>query len=407
VANTYLTISMITREALRVLENNLTFAKGVNREYENKFGVDGAKIGDTLNVRKPPKYLGRTGPNMQVEDATETSVPVRLNKQFGVDLSFTSTDLLLNIDDFSKRFLSPAVSRIANEIDYDGLSLYKDIYNTVGTPGTVPNALSTYLGASRKLDEEAAPMDENRSVVVNPEMQVTIVDALKGLFQSSGELSSQYKRGRMGVAAGFDWAMDQNVNVHTVGALGGTPLVNGSPANGATSIVTDAWTAAAATRLKKGDVFTVGTGSDSVYAVNPMNGQRTNQLRQFVVAEDAASDGSGNLTITVPYGIFYEGPSKNVSQALPNNAAITVLGSANTVTPQGLAYHRDAFTLVTADLPLPNEGGMEGRMSDKQLGISIRLVRKYSIATDQFPCRLDVLYGWKTIRPELAVRIAS
>lgn len=401
-ANTLLTISTITREALRVLENNLTFAKGCNRDYETKFGVDGAKVGDTVNVRKPPRYVGRTGANMVIEDATETSVPVQLNKQFGVDISFSSTDLALSIDDFSKRFLSPAVSRIANEIDYDGLSLYKDVANSVGTPGTIPNAFLTYLQASQKLDEESTPMDDERSVVVNPAMQVTIVDALKALFNDSSELKKQYRRGRMGTAAGLDWAMDQNVNTHTVGALGGSPLVNGASQTGA-SLITDGWTGAVATRLKRGDVFTIA----NVLAVNPVSGQSTGSLRQFVVTSDAASDGSGNMTISISPSIIATGAFKTVNALPADNAALTVVGAANTATPQGLCYHRDAFTLACADLPLPNGTDMASRVSDKQLGISIRLIRQYSIATDQFPCRMDVLYGWKTVRPERACRIAS
>lgn len=401
-ANTLLTISMITREALMLLENNLTFAKGCNREYESAFAKSGAKIGDTLNVRKPPKYTGRTGQAMQIEDATETSVPVQLTKQFGVDISFSSADLALSIDDFSRRFLSPAVSRIANEIDFDGLALYKDVYNTVGTPATVPNALLTYLQAGQKLDEEAAPMDDMRYLCLNPRMQATIVDALKGLFQSSEKIASQYDRGRMGRAIGFEWKMDQNVRVHTVGALGGTPAVNGASQTGS-SLVTNAWTSAAATRLKRGDVFTIA----NVYAVNPQNGESTGSLRQFVVTADSASDASGNMTIPISPAIIAEGAFKTVNALPANGALLTVLGAASAVTPQGMAYHRDAFTLACADLPLPGGVDMAARVSDKQLGVSIRLVRQYSIATDQFPCRLDVLYGWKTLRPELACRVAS
>jgi coat protein Gp5 len=402
VANTYLTISMITREALRVLENNLSFTKGVNREYDNRFGVDGAKIGDTLNIRKPPRYQGRTGPNMVIEDATETSVALKLDKQFGVDLTFAASDLLLNIDDFSERFLNPAVSRIANEIDFDGLTLYRDVYNTVGTPGTVPNTLLTYLQAGQKLDEEAAPMDARRTLALSPAMQVTIVDALKGLFQSDAQIAEQYRRGRMGLAIGFDWVMDQNVNNHKVGPLGGTPLVDGANQTGS-ALLTKGWTAAAASRLKRGDVFTIA----NVNAVNPQNGQSTGSVRQFVVTADFSSDGSGNGSVSISPSMVATGSGKTIDALVADGAAITVLGAANTNSRQGMAFHRDAFTLGTADLPLPKGVDMASRVSDKQLGISIRLVRQYSIATDQFPCRMDVLYGWKTIRPELAARIAS
>jgi hypothetical protein len=401
-SNTLLTIGMITREALRVLTNNLGFTAGVSREYDDKFGVEGAKIGTTVNVRKPPRYVGRTGTALSVEDATETQVPVTLSTQRGVDIQFTSADLALSIDDFSARFIKPAIANIANNIDLDGLKLYQTVANTVGTPGTTPNAALTYLSAGQYLDENATPRDDERSLVITPLMQATIVDALKGLFQNSTEIGKQYKRGQMGQGLGFNWAMDQNCYSHTVGALGGTPLVNGASQTGA-SLVTDGWTAAVAVRLKKGDVFTIA----NVFAVNPQSKQQLARLQQFVVTADSSSDGSGNMTIPIYPSIVTSGGFQTVSGAPADNAALTILGAANTVTPQALAYHKDAFTLASADLPLPRGVDMAARVSDKQTGLSIRMVRAYNISTDAFPCRLDILYGWAALYPELACRIAG
>lgn len=402
-ANTLLTISMITREALRVLENNLAFAKGVNREYDDKFAIEGAKIGDTLNVRKPARYKGRTGQTLAVEDHTETSVAVQLTTQYGVDLSFTSKDMALSIDDFSKRILQPALANVANKIDRDGLVMaYQSVANAVGVPGTVPNTLKTYLQAGAKMDDEATPRDGSRSLVIGPWAQVEIVDSLKGLFQSGAQIKDQYESGNMGLAGGFKWSMDQNVVSHVVGPLGGTPLVNGVPASGATTLVTDAWTAAAAPRLKKGDVFTIA----NVYAVNPQSRQSTGQLRQFLVTADVSSDGAGNATIPIYPAIISNVSAYQTVDALPaDNAAITVLGTAGTVSPAHMAYHKDAFTLVCADLPLPKGVDMAARVSDKQLGLSVRMVRAYDINSDAFPCRLDILFGWKAIYPELACRV--
>src|SRR5262249_26043216 len=189
-ANTLLTISMITRESARVLVNNLGFAKKVNREYDDQFAVKGAKIGNTLNIRKPPRYAGRTGDALGIEDATETSVPLVLTTKFGVDLAFSVTDLVLSIDDFSKRFLNPAIAKIANKIDFDGTLLYQTVYNTIGTPGTVPTgagASLTYLQVNQRLSEEACPF-ENRSICITPAMNANIVDSLKGLFQDSTQI---------------------------------------------------------------------------------------------------------------------------------------------------------------------------------------------------------------------------
>lgn len=400
--NTLLTISMITREALRVLVNNLTFTKRVNRQYSSKYAVEGAKIGTVLNVRKPPRYIGRTGAALSVEDATETQVPVALTTQFGVDISFTSQELTLSIDDFSDRFIKPAVAAIANKIDFDGLQLYRTVANAVGTPGTVPNALLTYLNAGVALDNNATPMDGERSLVLNPLMQATIVDSLKGLFQSSSQIKQQYEKGEMGTAIGFGWHMDQNVAVHTVGPLGGTPLVNGAAQTGS-NLVTDGWTAAAALRLRAGDVFTIA----GVFGVNPQNRQTTGALQQFVVTANVSSDGSGNATIPIFPAIVPTGAFQTVTASPADNAAITVVGAANTVSPQGLAFHKDAFTFVSADLQMPRGVDMAARVSDPQTGISIRMVRAYDINTDKFPCRLDVLYGWKELYPENACRIAS
>ena len=397
-ANTLLTISMITREALRVLENNLTFTKGVNRQYDDRFGVEGAKIGTVLNVRKPPRYVGRTGTAISIEDATETQVAVTLDTQFGVDITFTSEDLALKIDDFSKRFISPAVATVANKIDHAGLGLYKSVYNSVGTPVTVPNALLTYLQAGVKLDNNSAPMDGQRSICITPIMQATIVDALKGLFQQSTAIASQYRRGQMGTAIGLDWFMDQNCATHTIGAHGGTPLVNGASQTGA-SLVTDGWTASTAV-LKEGDVITLA----GVNAVNPQSRESTGVLRQFVVTANVTSDGSGNATIAISPSITTGTGFQTVTGSPADNAAITVSGAASATARVGLAHHPDAFTLVTADLPVPNGTDMAARANDPDSGLSIRLVRDYDITTDLFPCRLDVLYGWAALRPELAVR---
>lgn len=398
-ANAALTISQITKESLRILENSLTFAKGATREYDDQFAISGAKIGDTLNIRKPARYAGRTGPTLAIEDHTETSTPLQLTTQFGVDLVFTSKELTLSIDEFSDRIIKPAMATIANKMDLDGLALYKDVANTVGVPGTIPSTLKTYLQAGAKMDYEACPRDGQRSVVIDPNAQVEIVDALKGLFQSSSEVKSQYENGNMGLAGGLKWSMDQNINTHIVGAWVGTPLINGAAQVGS-SLVTDGWTGSVTGLLKKGDIFTIA----GVYGVNPQSRQSTGQLRQFVVTADVNS-ATGNATLPIFPAIVTSGPFQTVTVAPADNAAITVLGAAGTISPAHLAYHKNAFVLGCADLLLPKGVDMAARVSDKQLGLSARMVRAYDINNDRFPCRFDVLYGWKAVYPELACRI--
>ena len=386
-----------------VLENNLTFAKFVNREYDKTFkGFGGAKIGTTLNVRKPVRFIGRTGQAINLENLVETQVPVTLTTQFGVDFEVTSTQMTLQIDEFSNRFIKPAVAKIANQIDSDGLALASTaIYNAVGTPGTTPSTLQTYLSAGALLDKTATPRDGQRSVVINPDGQATIVGALSGLFNDTVEVSKQYKTGTMGLTGGLKWSMDQNVANHTVGPLGGTPAVNGASQTGA-SLITNGWTAAAAPRLNQGDIFTIA----GVFGVNPQSYQSTGSLQQFVVTANVSSDGTGAATIPISPAIVTSGSSQTVTASPAGGALITVLGAANTVTPQNIAFHKDAFTLACADLDLPKAGIIEGaRYSDDQLGMSIRYISAYDVTNDLWISRFDVLYGWAVLRPELACRI--
>jgi len=400
--NTLLTISMITREALRILENNLAFTKRINRQYDDKFAIEGAKIGYVVNARKPVKYIVSTGQALQLQDSTETQVPVSLTTQDHVDFQFSSADLKLSVDDFGDRFIQPAVSALANKIDYNGLQLYKQVYNSVSTadltppvtPIATPTQLLVYLLAGVMLDNNAAPMDEQRHLVITPKMQAYIVDALKTLFQQSNAISSQYMKGQMGTAAGFQWSMDQNCPTHVSGIYTTTGTV-AAGLSGA-SIASTGWTGAA---LKAGDIVTFA----GVFSVNPQSRQSTGQLQQFTLTAGTGSATAPTLTISPP--IIATGPLQNVSNATTAGAVSVLTPAAGSSNPLGLAFHRDAFTLVTADLPVPKGTDMASRVSDKQLGISLRIVRDYDITTDQFPCRIDVLYGWATLRPELACRV--
>jgi len=393
---------MITREAARILENNLCFAKQIRRTYSDEFARSGAKIGSVLNIRKPPKYIGRTGRVCAVEDVVETSVPLALTTQFGVDMSFTSAEMALSIDDFSDRILKPAIAVVANKIDRDLLSLYTTVPNVVGSAGTVPNALLTYLMAGVALDDNMAPRDNNRAIVVNPIQQATIVDALKGLFQSADQIEDQYEKGTMGITGGFKWCMDQNVWVHTAGPYGGSPIVAGGSQVGSTLLVSG-FTAAAALRLKKGDTFTI-TG---VNAVNGQNRQDLGYLRTFTVTSDVNSAADGTASIPIYPPIVATGATQTVTASPAASAPLTLLLTAGQKAAQALAFHKDAFTFASADLPLPDGVDRAARVSDSQLGLSIRMIRQYSICDDAWPTRLDILYGYAAVYPELACRIIS
>jgi hypothetical protein len=402
-SNQILTISEITRESLRVLENELAFTKGVNRQYDDKFAVEGAKIGDTINIRLPARYVGRTGQVINIEDQTETSIPLQLNTQRGVDLAFTSKDRKLSLDDFSERVLKPALANIGNGIDRDGLIMAANsVYNAVGTPGVTPNTAFTFLSAGAKLDFEAAPK-EGRTVIMDPLCEASMVDALKGLFQDSGDIAKQYRKGRLGMALGYDWTMDQNIQQHTIGALGGTPTMSTLANQTGSSILTTGWTATTGA-VAAGDIFTIA----GVYAVNPQSRQSTNQLRQFLVTAAATANGSGNMTINIfpaivpPISTTISAQYQNVSAAPAGSAAITILGSAAANATCNMVYHKDSFVLGCADLPLPDGVDLAARARSKKTGLSIRVVSAYDITNDRFITRLDVLYGWAPLYPQLA-----
>lgn len=397
-ANTLLTISMITREALRVLQNNLVFASKVNRAYDDKFGVEGAKIGTVLNVRKPPRYIGRSGQALQLENATETSVPVALTTQFGVDIQFSSADLALNIDDFSARFIKPAIATVANKIDYDGLQLFKQVWASANTtaPGTSPTALTEYLQAGVRLDDAACPQDGERYCIVNPDCQAALVGGLVTYFNPQASIADQYRNGEMGRAGGFTFAMDQNVGRFTAGTRDNTTPITVSTTGSTLSISGGD----ASVTYKEGEVFTIA----DCYSVNPQSRQATPNLQQFVVTADLTGESDGTATLAISPSIITSGQFQTVS-GYTASKALTFVGTASTAYAQNLAFHRDAFTLATADLPLPGGVDMASRVSAN--GISVRMVRQYNISTDQFPCRLDVLYGWAALRPELACRIWS
>lgn len=399
-ANTLLTPTKILDESLMILENNLAFTSRSNREYSDEFARTGAKIGATVNARKPNRFVGTTGPNLNIENVNETSVPITLTTQFHVDFTFSSQELTLIVDEFADRYLKPAMATIANKLDFDGLALAANVANNVGTVGTVPNDIKVLLDAGVKLDNEATPRDGLRTVVWDPATNGSMVKSAAGLFNPSPKISSQYDSGIFSPSGlGFDIGMDQNVNTFTTGTrTNGT--VNGASQTGSTLILAGL---GAAGTVKKGDTFTIA----GVFGVNPQNRQSTGVLRQFTVTADATADGSGNATVSIFPAINTAASNQQyqtVTAGPANGAAVTWDIAASTQYSANLAYHRDAFTLATADLEDVSQYGAWGaRRAHK--GISMRISRQYAIGTDTVPCRIDVLYGWAPVYQELACRI--
>lgn len=422
--DTILTISMITNESLMILENELTFTGKVLRTYDESFGVDGAKIGDTLNVRRPPRFIGTSGPNLNVEDYNQTSIPVvvgdttKYGDQFHVDTSFTTKDLRLSLGAFSENVIKPSVAAVANRVDYIGLQMAKNsVANIVGTAGTPPSSLLIYLTAGAYLDAEAAPRDGSRAVCIEPFTGATIVDSLKGLFMPPDKIGSQFRKGMMGRdSAGMDWLMDQNINTQNSGywaASSASTLTADTTSIGIatgwqqTSTIT--LTQGATLTLKKGDIISIA----NVKPVNPQNRQvYGTRDRTFVVQSDVTGTGSGTMSVTVAPAIITAGQFQNVSITSTSSTAAVTLFSAgvsgtSVSSPQNILFHKNAFTCAMADLELPAGVVFAGRAASKEAGISIRVVRQYTINNDQIPARFDVLFGWAPLYQELACRIAA
>ena len=423
-ANTLLTISKITNEALMVLENELTFTSEVDRNYDDQFAVVGAKIGATVNVRRPGRFIGTTGPALNVEDLNETSVPVTLSTQFHVDTQFTTQDLALSLDMFSDRILKPAVAAIANKIDYDGTTTAAlNTANIVGTAGTPPTGLFTYLSAQAYLDSEGAPRDGRRSCIVEPFTSATIVDSLKGLFVPTAEISAQYTKGLMGRdSGGMNWKLDQNIVSQTFGNFSSSTVTASVATTTATGFLTSGWASSSTISLTAANTGTINLNAGDtfqiagVYAVNPQNRQAygTNKLRSFVVKSAVSVASGASVSVVVSPAVITAGQFQNVSIPAPSaSAAVTFFASqynasgSGIVSPQNIVMHRNAFTIAMADLELPEGVHFAGRASDKEIGLSMRVVRQYTINNDSIPTRVDVLYGWAPLYPELACRVAA
>lgn len=410
-ANTVITPTWYTKETARILVNNLKFASNVNRSYDDQYVQAGAKVGYTVNARLPQRFQVTEGQALQIQGINDQYVPITLTHQKNVAFSFSSAQMTMEVDMVRTRYVNPAAVALANIVDYDGLTtVYKDIYQAVGTPGTVPNSNLTYLQAGAKLTNSSVPAG-GRVAVLDPTSMVTLANANLALFNPTAQISEQYREGQFaGRALGVDsWYEDQNVAKHTTGTFtASTPLVKGAGQTGSTLVV-DGW-ASGATSLKKGDIFTVA----GVFQVNPVSYASTGQLQQFVVTADV-SDTSGEISIPISPAIITSGQLQTVSASPADNAVVTVLGAtsatagtlATTVTPQSLLYHPDAFALVMADLHKPTSGVETTTVRSKELGISIRMVQQYQIGSDQEPCRMDILYGWATLRAPLACRIYS
>lgn len=420
-ANAFQTSQIITNEVLRIAHNTSAFLGNTNSDYKDSWEKD-LKPGQTVNARAPVQFMHRDGETAVVQDINERTVPITLQPLLGLDFAIGSTELTTSVGSdgkvskaFRDRYLKPAGLKLGALLDYRlGALLKNSTHQIVGTPGTPPATFADLLQAGVPLDRMSVPRDGMRMAAIEPGANATIVAGLSGLFNNKEVLGEQYKTGIIKTGAGLDIAMSQNVPSHTVGPLGGTPLVNGAnqglinagatdnPYAATTSLVTDAWTAAAAARLAAGDTYTIV----GVYSVNPETKQSTGVLQSFLVTAAVASDAAGNATIIASPAIIAGGAYQNVTARPADNVAITITsGAANTTYTQNMIWHRDALTFVSPKQELP--GGMDmayqASLADEG-GVSLRFVRGFDITNNKFVSRFDILWGAAVTLPNFAVR---
>jgi hypothetical protein len=393
-ANSILTPTAVTRKALQILHQKCNFIGSIDRQYDESFSKSGAKIGDSLKIRLPNQYVVRSGATLSTQDTSETSTTLQIATQKGVDLNFTSTELTLSLDDFSNRIIEPAMTVLAANIEADAFSMALDVYQAVNNVGAALT-FNKALTARKALVDALAPGNA-RSLILNTQDNLDLVDGLKGLFQDSGEIAKQYREGKVGTTAGFGDIYENTIlPAQTTGtaASATTYTVNGAGQTGSGVVVQTG-----ATTFAKGDIVTFA-GSNRVH---PETKADSGVLQQFVVT--AAYAGGGG-TLSVSPAIVATGSAQNVTASPTNTGAVTKLGAASSVYRPSLAFHKNAFTFATADLVMPE--GVDWKARETFDGISMRMVRMYDIVNDKFPCRLDVLYGYKTLRAQLACRILS
>jgi hypothetical protein len=412
VANNLLTNLMITREAARVLHQEGTFLGNVNREYRDEFAKSGAKAGDTINMRLPSKYTVRKNATFAGQDHFERSTPLAVLSQYGVDVSFTTKDRTMSLDDYSKRVLKPAMKQLAANIEYDALvAAYKVVNNGVNATTNTVMTYRSFQKLGQRLTDELAPVGE-RTAILSPASVVEFLDATKGLFAAQSNLNEQFREGMMGRTGGLDVGENTLLPPHTTGTLAGSPLSFGAAlgmsttANSWTSVTALSITGAtAAGTVKAGDIITLS----GVYAVHPESKANTGRLQQFVIQSDVTlTTATSTYTVTVKPALIYGSGNAFQNCALSgvsdtSGLTVTRLGASNTAFVQDLAFHKDAFAFASVDLEDMSPYGAQcsRAVSDN---ISIRFIQQYDSSADTVRGRFDVLWGFAPLLPELAVR---
>lgn len=401
--NTLVTCSIVAKEALAILENMVSFAGMVNRDWEDEFTGNqsrGYSPGQTINIKRPPRYTYRAGRVALPQATVETTVPLTL-QQGGCDLNFTSLERTLSLQKLEDK-IQAALATVANEIDRQGLQMARlNTYNCLGTPGTLPNtqalALAAFTDTNRRLDEMAAPRDKRRAFVMGPAMNAAAVVGLAGLFNAQDKISKQFGSGMMVDSLGLAYAMDQNVDTH----VNGTQNVAGTNINGANQTGSSITVVATGGTITRGTTITL----PGVFAVNPQSRTSTGVLAQFVVTADVAA---GATSIPISPAIVPSGAFQNVTASPTTGQPFVIFGTASGSYQTNIGFHKDAFTLAMVPMWAPPGGkGVIDVAQETYKGFTIKVTEFYDGVNDNSIMRLDVLFGWAPTYPELAVKYAT
>jgi hypothetical protein len=404
VSNTLVTCSIVAKESLAVLENMLAFSQNVNRDWEAEFTSNMARgyaPGQTINIKKPPRYQYRAGRVAVPQSTVESTVPLTLS-QGGCDISFTSNERTLSLTKLEDKIMA-AMAPVANEIDRQGLTLaHFSTFNALNASGALPtttaNALQAVTDVNRRLDEMAAPRDKRRCLIMNPALNGAAIQGFAGLFNSATTISKQFQSGMMVDSLGLSYGMDQNVAIHTNGTQAAGPTANAVNGAGQTGSTITVNSAAITGTITKGSVISFG----GVNAVNPQSRQSTGVAAQFVVTADVAASAT---SIPISPAIVTTGAFQNVDVSPANNATLTVHGAASTAYGCNVGYHKDAFTLAMVPMWAPPGGkGVIDVAQEEHNGFRIKVTEFYDGTNDNSIMRLDVLFGWAATYPELSVK---
>lgn len=406
-ANAFATPSWTLKEVGRGYENNLRFVNNIQRKYDDAFEQAGAKVGNTINYRVPHRFTVTRGAGLDLQNLSDQTVAISLTDQLQVSMGWSAWQETTEVDDARERYINKAASALAAVTDNLGFnSVYKDVYNSIGTPGTTPATNLLYLQAGRKLDDLATPNDK-RVAVLDPEQMIVLVNANLASFNPSNVISEGFRKGMFGanVLNIDEWYSSQSTGTFTTGAsTTATPVISGANQTGSTISITG-W-GSGTTTLKKGDILTLA----GVYSVNPENYKSTGRLQQFVITADTADVTGATATLPISPSIITSGAYQTVSVSPANSAtvtywAMTAGGSQTaTVSPTGLIFHREAFAGVTADLALPAGGANAKRIASKLRGVALRMAETWDVQTDTNITRLDSIVGFNTTRAGFACR---